>query len=427
MKKIIEKIIEITIKFSGFITSFLILLIIIYLFNQSIGIFQQKEVENGYVLIVNKSNKIDKLSSFEIKEIFDQNITNWNEIDNDLKDENTKANELKNNELSEIQLFDINQIESYFSAEELGENYENIPNCLNKFIGENQNILAFVPENYINEIAKSSSFQGKILESQNIKFSNLIKGTEWYPTAVPAQQFGLLPLFLGTFWVSIGAILIAFPLGLIVAIYLSEFSSARFRSIFKPVIELLAGIPSVVYGFFGLVILVPFIQKTFNLPVGETALTGSLILSIMILPTIISIAEDSLQTIPKAIKEASLALGATEFQTIFRVLIPYAKSGIITSGVLGIGRAIGETMAVLMVTGNAAVIPHSFLEPVRTIPATIAAELGETASGSSHFQILFLLGASLFIITFLFNLLVEYISASKTKSKKSRIFLFKRS
>ena len=181
--------------------------------------------------------------------------------------------------------------------------------------------------------------------------------------------------------------------------------------------ELLAGIPSVVYGFFGLIIIVPLIQKAFNLPVGETALAGSIILAIMALPTIITITEDALQTTPRAMKEASLALGASHWQTIYRVVIPYSISGITAAAILGIGRAIGETMAVLMVTGNAAVIPGSFLEPVRTIPATIAAELGEAPQGGLHYEALFALGCILFILTLLVNLSVEYVSRKKSNLK----------
>ena len=217
-------------------------------------------------------------------------------------------------------------------------------------------------------------------------------GKQWILTATPAPQFGTLPLILGTLLVSFVAILIALPLGLGVAIYMSELASNRMRSFLKPTIELLAGIPSVVYGFFGLVVLVPPIQKVFNLPVGETAFAGSIVLAIMALPTIITVAEDAMRNTTRAMREASLALGATHWQTIYRVIIPYAGSGISAAVVLGIGRAIGETMAVLMVTGNAAVMPHSLFEPVRTIPATIAAELGEAPAGGPHYQALFLLG-----------------------------------
>ena len=203
------------------------------------------------------------------------------------------------------------------------------------------------------------------------------------------------------------------PLGLAASIYLAEIADERVRRILKPIIELLAGIPSVVYGFFGLVVIVPFVQRTFDVPVGETALAGSIVLAIMALPTIITVSEDALRTTPRAMKEASLALGASQWQTIRKIIVPYAASGITAAAILGIGRAIGETMAALMVTGNSAIMPHSLLQPVRTIPATIAAELGEAPFGGLHFKALFALGCILFVITLIINLLVERVSAKK--------------
>ena len=197
--------------------------------------------------------------------------------------------------------------------------------------------------------------------------------------------------------------------------YMSEVASERVRNFLKPVIELLNGIPSVVFGFFGLVVIVPFLQKVFDLPVGESGIAGSVVLAIMALPTIISVSEDAMRNCPRSMREASLALGATKWQTIKNVVMPYSSSGIASGVVLGIGRAVGETMAVLMVTGNAAVMPTSLFEPLRTIPATIAAELGEAPAGSAHYQSLFLLGVILFIITVLINTCVDYISNSKKR------------
>ena len=199
---------------------------------------------------------------------------------------------------------------------------------------------------------------------------------------------------------------------------MAEVAPERVRNILKPVIELLNGIPSVVYGFFGLIIIVPLLQQVFGLPVGESGLAGSIVLAIMALPTIVTVAEDAMRNCPRALREASLALGASKWQTVSKVVIPSSMSGIASGVVLGIGRAIGETMAVLMVTGNAAVIPHSILEPLRTIPATIAAELGEAPAGGAHYQSLFLLGVILFFITFFINLCVEYIS-HRNKAKNS--------
>jgi phosphate transport system permease protein len=246
--------------------------------------------------------------------------------------------------------------------------------------------------------------------TNNISLNDFFGGKEWMPTATPSPLFGILPLIFGTLLVSVLAILIALPLGLGVAIYLSELAGQRTRKFMKPTIELLAGIPSVVYGFFCLVVLVPIVQKVFNLSVGETAFTGSLILAIMALPTIITIAEDAMRNTPRTMHEASLALGATHWQTIYKVVIPYSASGISAAVVLGIGRAVGETMAVLMVTGNAAVMPHSIFESVRTIPATIAAELGEAPAGGAHYQSLFMLGCILFVITLIISITAEVIS-----------------
>jgi len=396
-KRLLERTIESLLTLSGGITSFAILLIVIFLFKEGSGLFQSSNVEKGYVLAVNTANPVERLTAKEIKEIFDYEFTNWQMLGG--KDE-------------EIMPFRFEDIFSIYSEEELGEDYALLPEKLGETIARNTEIIAFIPERY----APQDNVSVKILPTSNILFSDFFTGKEWMPTSTPSPQFGVLPLILGTLWVSIIAILIALPLGLGVAIYMSELASENIRKILKPTIELLAGIPSVVYGFFGLVVIVPLLQKALNLPVGETALAGSLILAIMALPTIITIAEDAMRTTPATVREASLALGATNWQTIYRVIVPYAASGITAAVVLGIGRAIGETMAVLMVTGNAAVIPHSLFEPVRTIPATIAAELGEAPTGGVHYQALFMLGCILFIITMIISISAEFISR-KQQSK----------
>ncbi len=393
MRKFLEKIVEALLKLSGGVSSLIILLIIIFLFKEAGGLFRSPEVEEGYVLAVNASNTVKSLSSYEIKEIFDHEIDNWSKVGGADID---------------IEVFRVDDINSYYTDEELGEDYNQLPQRLSELVAEHEGMIAFFSKRYL-----SDDFAGKILPDKNIKFSEVFFGKEWYPTATPSAQFGLMPLILGTLWVSIAAILLALPLGMAVAIYMAEIANTKTRALLKPLIELLAGIPSVVYGFFGLVVIVPLIQQVFNLPVGETALAGSIVLAIMALPTIITVSEDALRTTPRIMKEASLALGASHAQTIFRVIIPYAKSGIISAAVLGIGRAIGETMAVLMVTGNAALIPHTLLEPVRTIPATIAAELGEAPAGSPHYQALFLLGCILFVITLIISIVVERFSMQK--------------
>jgi len=231
--------------------------------------------------------------------------------------------------------------------------------------------------------------------------------SRWYPIE---DKFGILPLLVGSFMVTAGAVAMAVPLGLATAVYLGEFAPSWLREILKPFIEVLAGIPSIVLGFLGWVALAPLIQRL-GAPTGLTAFSGSLILAYMALPTIISITEDALYAVPKEYRDGSLALGATQWQTIWRVVLPAARSGIVIAVMLGVGRAIGETMAVMLVTGNAANIPElgvgMLFQPVRTMTATIAAEMGEVAQGSLHYTVLFGIGIVLFLIMFGVNSLAS--------------------
>ena len=394
MKKILEKITRGVLFSSSMVTSLTVLLVVFFLFREGIGIFNRNAVEEHHVIAIHPDNPIKELTSQQVMDIFNQDITDWKEV---------------GGSEAFIQLASVDDVANQYTEEELGEGYANLPQLIEDYILANPGVIIYFTDNYIKE-----GFKGKLVPLHKIGFSEFLFGIDWFPTAQPAGRYGVWPLVMGTLWVSLGAILLALPIGLITAIYLSEVAKPAIRNLFKPVIELLSGIPSVVYGFFGLVVVVPLIQKLFRLDVGETALAGSLILALMALPTVITIAEDALRTTPRALKEASLALGASHWQTIFRVVVPYAKSGIIAAVILGIGRAVGETMAVLMVTGNASVVPSTFLEPVRTIPATIAAELGEAAYGGTHFKALFALGIILFLITFGFNLAVE---AVKTRRK----------
>jgi phosphate transport system permease protein len=233
----------------------------------------------------------------------------------------------------------------------------------------------------------------------------------WNPTSPVQERYGVLSLILSTMMTTIGALVIATPLGVACAAYLSDVASHRVREIIKPAVEILAGIPSVVVGFLGLVVVAPLLARIFNLPNGLNALNGSLLLAVMSLPTIISLSEDALVAVPQEYKSASLALGANRWQTLVRVTIPSALSGIIASIMLGMGRAIGETMTVLMACGNSQAMPHSFLDSVRTMTATIAIELGETAYGSPHYHSLFVIGFVLFLMTFVVNLVSDIILA----------------
>ena len=247
-----------------------------------------------------------------------------------------------------------------------------------------------------------------------VSLDNLFS-TRWYPTF---DLFGTLPLILGSILVTVTAIAIALPLGVATAVYVGEVAPGWAREILKPLIEVLAGIPSVVLGFFGMTLLAPLIRETLGVATGLTAFTGALLLAYMALPTIISVAEDALDAVPKSYRDAGLAMGATQWQTIWRVVVPAARSGIIVAVMLGMGRAIGETMAVMMVTGNAARMPlslDSIFRPARTMTATIAAEMGEVAQGSMHYHALFGIGIILFVLTFIINL-----AAASSVFKKQR-------
>lgn len=396
MKRFLERAVKWLLTASGFVTSLVILLIIAFLFTEGAGLFREHVIEDGYVLVLNRENTVKELSAAEIKAVFDEDVTNWNELGGpDMA----------------IGTFRLEDADDYFTEEQLGPQYENAGSLIAALVESRPGMIAFIPESMLPEDPNLN-----FIKDKTISPGEVLAGSEWFPTATPAPLFGIWPLLSGTLWVSLFAILFALPFGISIAVYMAEVASGRVRNILKPIIELLNGIPSVVYGFFGLIVIVPLLQQVFGLPVGESGLAGSIVLAIMALPTIVTVAEDAMRNCPRSLREASLALGATKWQTISRVVIPASMSGIASGVVLGIGRAIGETMAVLMVTGNAAVVPTSILEPLRTIPATIAAELGEAPAGGAHYQSLFLLGVILFFITFIINLCVEYIS-SRSKAK----------
>lgn len=244
--------------------------------------------------------------------------------------------------------------------------------------------------------------------------------TIWYPIE---GYFGIMPLLLGTLLVTAVAILIALPFGICTAVYLSEIAPKWVKGILKPVVEILAGIPSVVLGFIGILVLVPFMRTFFNLPTGLTGLTGAILLGLIAIPTVVSIAEDALNTVPDGYRQAALAVGATKWQTIWGVTLPAAKTGVLTAVMLGVGRAIGETMAVMMVTGNAPVMPTRFdsiLGPLRTMTATIASEMGEVATGSAHYEVLFFIGIVLFLLSLVINIAASSVSM-RQRQRSERI------
>jgi phosphate transport system permease protein len=248
----------------------------------------------------------------------------------------------------------------------------------------------------------------------NVPIASLL-GRNWYPIE---GQFALWPLLLGSLTVTIGAALIAVPLGVGTAVYISEVAPAWAKEVLKPLVEILAGLPSVVLGFIGILVLSPFLRRALDLPTGLTAFTGAVLLGWAAIPTIVSVAEDALNAVPRSYRDASLALGATRWQTIWGVTVPAARTGVLTAVMLGIGRVIGETMAVMMVTGNAPVLPAglgALFAPVRTMTATIAAEMGEVANGSTHYQVLFFIGILLFAFSLAINLTAFAISTRRIK------------
>ncbi len=245
--------------------------------------------------------------------------------------------------------------------------------------------------------------------------SQFLSGRKWLPISEP-PQFGVIPLLLGSLFVTFWAVVICVPLGVGSAMFIAEVAPKALKNVLKSFVEILAAIPSVVLGFLGIIWLGPVLRDTFHLSTGMCGLTGSLLLAFMALPTIISISEDAINAVPKEYKEGALALGATHWQTLHRVVVHGALPGIIAAAMLGVGRVFGETMAVMMVTGNAAAIPHGLLEPVRTLTATIAAEMGEAARGTAHYFALFGIGVVLFVISFLINLTADiFLARSRRK------------
>jgi len=246
-----------------------------------------------------------------------------------------------------------------------------------------------------------------------------LTSTAWYPEASEAVEFGALALIVGSVYVTTIALAFSVPIGVLSAIFLSDIVSFKIRGIIKPIIEILAAIPSVAYGFFAVLVLAPWLQKHLGFATGTNALNSSLLLSIMALPTIISVSEDSISAIGREMREASYGLGATRFETMIKVVIPASHSGIIAGIVLGMMRAIGETMVVWMASGNAAQVPHPWWDlsqSIRTMTASIAGEMGESAKGSDHYRSLFTIGLLLLVMTLLLNLVSEYFLSRARKS-----------
>jgi phosphate transport system permease protein len=364
-------------------SSAIILLIIGFLFVEGAGIVGAVPLEYGFIVIAHPSVGVPAITAPQMRQISEKKLTDWAEL---------------GGPPLPIVYLDYDDLD-------MQDRYE----TLTDLVANTEGAVAAV---FDDEAPDAENPDGVVsIDVPPITLWSFLLGTAWYPTAEPAPQFGILSLILGSLLVTLGAIVVALPVGLAGAVYLSEVAHPAIRTWLKPTIEILAGIPSVVFGFFGLVVLVPFIQRLFHLDVGETALAGIIMLAVMALPTVVSVSEDAINAVPRSYREASLALGATRWQTIARVVVPAALSGITAAAMLGVGRAVGETMVVLMVTGNAAQIPTSLLVPVRTLTATIAAELGEAPQGGIHYEALFAIGIVLFVITFMINLVADIVGS----------------
>ncbi len=245
--------------------------------------------------------------------------------------------------------------------------------------------------------------------SEHFSIKEFLTSTAWYPTSAVNVRYGTFALTVGSLSITFLSVVIALPFGIGAAIYISEFCGAKLKESLKIIIELLAAIPSVVWGFIGLTVMSKVIVAVTGAPLGVNLLNGSIILALMSVPIIVSIGEDALKAVPDSFREAALAQGATKWQIVFRVLLPAAKNGLLAAVLLGVGRAVGETMAVLMATGHAVAIPTSLVDPIRTLTANIAAELGEAPAKSDHYRVLFLTGILLFIITFVINITADFV------------------
>lgn len=388
---------EAFIKSCGWASTVIVLVIVVFLFRQGLSLFWEKPLERELVVAVHPDNPVRQLSARQMEDVINGETTNWKQADG--KDQTIAVvhphnldKELKSRGLIKKK-----------PEERIGEDFSGLKPLLDSLMRAEPGMLlifqpAFLPD------------QAKAVNVGTLEVASFLLGTEWAPTEAPLPFFGALPLLTGTLLVTLGAILLALLLGPPVAIYLAELASPRQRNIIKPMIELLAGIPSVVFGFIGLVVLVPAIRVSFGLDSGSTALAGSVILAFIALPTVISVAEDALRSTPSALKEASLGLGATHWQTIKNVVLPYNTTSLIAAFILGVGRIVGETMAVLMVTGNNPQMAGvDFLASVRTMSAAIAAEMGEAPQGGLHYKALFAIGCLLFLLTFAINFAGEVI------------------
>src|SRR5262245_24426151 len=360
-RKLTERFMKSLLFMAALSSSIVIVLIILFLFKEGAGLMGQRPLQFGQVIVAHPSTGIRRLEPAQIRGLAEEKFTDAGQLGGTPG----PLHYLTYDDLDAIHAGRADSAEVDSSGTSMSAADSAASERLLDVVAVTPGAVASVFEDELNESPRAAEVTE--VEVHRINPINFLFGKAWYPTSEPAPQLGILSLIIGSLVVTLGAILVALPLGLAGAIYLSEVAHPAIRAVLKPAIEILAGIPSVVFGFFGLVVLVPFIQRAFNLTVGETALAGIIMLAIMSLPTVIPVSEGAPSAVPRSYREASLALGATRWQTITQIVVPAGLSGVTAAAMLGVGRAVGETMTVLMVTGNAAQIPHSLLVPVRTL------------------------------------------------------------
>jgi phosphate transport system permease protein len=390
------------IKASGLATSGLVVVIVIFLFGEGMGLFSRPAIERDLVAAVHPKNPVTHLSEDDLHRLLSGEQTTWPDFDN-----------------AKVELVNVNNLEKKLKAYGLkgkpevvlGPNFERLPMVLDSVLKRHPGLLIILQQTFVPGSARQVSVG-------NLSLGKFLTGRTWDPTKSPNPLFGALSLLWGTLLVTLGALFFALILGPPVAMYMAELAPRHLYRWLKPTVELLAGIPSVVFGFIGLVVLVPNIQTFFGLDSGSTVLAGCLLLAVIALPTIISVSEDAIRAVPRTLKEASLGMGATHWQTMMRVIVPYSAPGMLAGILLGVGRIVGETMAVLMVTGNTPQLAgFDFLASVRTMSAAIAAEMGEAPQGGLHYKALFAVGCLLFLLTFIINLVGELLVVRKIKQR----------
>lgn len=353
------------------------------------------------VPVVHRENQVWKksISQDKLRDVYTGKLTDWQELGGN-------RGKIQVISYSETTYEGKKWLDGLLGEEILAQDAIKVESArqMTSAIARNKNAIGYLDREDIGRITREFKL------AKRVGVVEFLFGKEWYPPPNDPPSFQIFPILWASIIVTFFSAIIAIPLGVGSAIYMSEIAHTKTNEILKPVIELFAALPSVVIGFFGMVIVAPFLQKQFDIPNGLNLSNASILLAFMAVPTIASVSEDALRSVPQSLKEASYALGATQWETTWRVTVPAALNGISAAVILGLARAMGETMVVLMVAGGAAMIPDGLFDPVRPMPAAIAAEMGEAPRGGMHYHALFAVGVTLFILTFCFNLLSDFIS-----------------